>query len=85
MEKQILNLLDFELYSPTSPAYIKLYNQILECKTNVVILANFLADLSLLSANTSVYQTSLLASAYLFLAIVTLEEEFPSKNKIQHC
>ncbi len=29
MEKQILNILNFELYSPTSVAFIKIYNQIL--------------------------------------------------------
>ena len=59
MEKNILNGLDFDLYSPTSVSFIKLYNQILDYNNKVLILSNYLADLMLLAISTNKYSPSL--------------------------
>ena len=77
MEKKILNTLDFELYSPTSVAFIKLYNQIFEFSPKIIVTSNYLSDLMLLAANTHHFEPSLLASVYMFLSIVATEEELP--------
>jgi hypothetical protein len=74
MEKNILNILNFELYSPTAVSYIKLYNTILELSPKIVTCSNYLADLMLLATNTHKYPPSLLASAYVFLSLIALEE-----------
>ena len=85
MEKKILNILDFQLYSPTSVAYIKLINQVFEMPQNVYICANYLADLMLLATNTHKFAPSLLASAFVFLSYIANEEAQPSAEKVNKC
>src|SRR4051812_6575828 len=80
MEKQILNILNFELYSPTSVAFLKLFNQIFEFDSKIMITSFYLADLMLLAVNSHYFEPSLLASAYLFLSLVTNEAPLPEKN-----
>ena len=75
MEKNILNILNFELYSPTATSYIKLYNTVLDINPRVTTCSYFLGDLMLLATNTHKYAPSLLASAYIFLAFIALEEK----------
>ena len=82
MEKKILNILNFQLYSPTAISFIKLMNQVLEMPQNVYICANYLADLMLLATNTHKYPPSLIASAYIFLSYIANEEQWPSMEKI---
>lgn len=45
-----------------------------------MISACYLADLMLLAINTHIYQPSLLASAYMFVALIALEEPLPVRN-----
>ncbi len=68
MEKQILNILNFDLYSPTAIAFIKLYNSVLKVNTKVLLCACYLADLMLLPTLSNKYNPSLIASASLFVA-----------------
>jgi hypothetical protein len=77
MEKQILNVLNFELYSPTAVAFLKLYNQVFEFDAKVMVTAFYLADLMLLAVNSHYFTPSLLASGYLFLSLITNELELP--------
>jgi cyclin-A len=51
MEKDILNLLNFELYSPSSISFLKLYGSVLNLDRRVTILSEYLADLMLLAVN----------------------------------
>ena len=37
MEKQVLNLLDFELYAPNTMVFLKLYFQILPLERKVIV------------------------------------------------
>jgi hypothetical protein len=37
MEKKILNILDFDLYTPTSITFIKVFNQIFEFSEKIMI------------------------------------------------
>lgn len=59
MEKQILNVLDFDLYSPTTIAFIKMFNMIYNFDQKVVTTAYYLADLMLLALNSHLYPPSL--------------------------
>jgi hypothetical protein len=69
MEKQILNLLNFDLYSPNAIVFLKVYGKVLTLERRVFICSEYLADLMLLAVNTHLYQPSLLASAYLFISL----------------
>jgi len=51
MEKDILNLLNFELYAPSSISFLKLYGSVLNLDRRVTILSEYLADLMLLAVN----------------------------------
>lgn len=52
MEKNILNILNFDLYAPSAITFLKLYNQIFELSTKTMITSFYLADLMLLAINT---------------------------------
>lgn len=69
MEKQILNLLEFELYSPNAVSFLKIYSQVLTIERRVIICAEYLADMMLLAVSTHNYSPSLLASTYLLVAM----------------
>ena len=71
MEKQILNLLNFDLYAPTAIAFIKLYNQIISVERKTLVTAFYLADLMLLPSSSAAFSPSLMGSACLFVAIVS--------------
>ena len=73
MEKEILNVLNFDLYVPTAISYIKLYNQILEVDKKTLITAFYLADLMLLPSSSALFNPSLMGSACLFIALTTNE------------
>jgi hypothetical protein len=68
MEKQVLNILNFDLYSPTAIAFIKLYNSVLKVNTKVLLCACYLADLMLLPTLSNKYNPSLMGSTCLFVA-----------------
>jgi hypothetical protein len=68
MEKQVLNILNFDLYSPTAIAFIKLYNSVLKVNTKVLLCACYLADLMLLPTLSNKYNPSLMGSSCLFVA-----------------
>ena len=55
MEKKILNILNFDLFSPTSVTFLKLFNQIFEFSPKIMITSLYLADLMLLAVNTHIY------------------------------
>lgn len=76
MEKQILNILNFDLYSPTSVAFMKIYNQILDLDRRITICADYLADLMLLAVNSHHFTPSLMGTTALFVAIVALDIPF---------
>ena len=80
MEKNILNILDFDLYAPTSVSYLKLFNQIFQFDRKIMLTSYYLADLMLLAVNTHMYPSSLLASTYLFVSLYTHEQAFPDEN-----
>jgi cyclin A len=69
MEKQILNILNFDLYSPPSVAFIKVYNKVLEVDPKTLVCSLYLSDLMLLAPNTHHYSASLIASSCIFIAI----------------
>ena len=71
MEKQILNILNFDLYSPTSIGYIKLYNQLLSIERKTLTCSYYLADLMLLASSSHQFPPSLLGSSCLFVAIIS--------------
>lgn len=73
MEKKVLNILNFDLYSPTVISFLKVYHQILELDKRVVICANYLADLLLLATDSRQFDQSLLASAYIFISMRSLD------------
>jgi hypothetical protein len=70
MEKQILNILNFDLYSPTAVGFIKLYNQILMVNKKALTCALYLSDLMLLATSSHIYPPSLLGSACLFVSLI---------------
>ncbi|CDW85295.1 protein kinase domain containing protein [Stylonychia lemnae] len=76
MEKEILNLLNFELYSPTSISFLKLYGQILNLDRRVTILSEYLADLMLLAVNQHQYESSMLAQCYIFISMQAIDIPF---------
>ncbi len=78
MEKEILTLLNFELYSPSSMHFLKLYNEILEVPFVAFITAQHMADLMLLAVDSLKYEPSLIASACLFVALHTVENALPN-------
>ena len=80
MEKRILNILEFDLYAPTSVAFLKLFNQIFDFSPKVMVTAFYLADLMLLAINSHLYEPSLMASAYLLIGLVSTEEQIPNEN-----
>ena len=76
MEKQMIQLLDFNLFSPHSCHFLGLYSRIVRLDDERVgILASFLSDLMLLSYESLHYKSSLLASACLFVAAETFKVE----------
>ena len=85
MEKKILNVLNFELYSPTAVSFIKLMSQVMELPPRVTVCANYLADLMLLATNTHKHSPSLLASVYVFLAFIATEEDWPIEQRVAKC
>lgn len=72
MEKNILNLLNFDLYSPTSVSFLKLYHQILNLERKIIICSEYLADLMLLAINSHQYEPSSLASACILVSLSSL-------------
>ena len=80
MEKKILNILEFDLYAPTSITFLKLYNQIFEFSPNITITSLYLADLMLLAINSHLYPPSLLASAYMFISVISNNDKLPDEN-----
>lgn len=70
MEKAILNVLNFDLYAPTAVGFIKVYDRVLSVPPETQKVALFLSDLTLLSAKTSHFAPSLVASACLFLSLM---------------
>lgn len=68
MEKQILTLLDFNCFSVTVPHFLNLYTRVVNIEKKVKIVADYLADLMLLSTQVLQYSSSLVASAILLLA-----------------
>jgi hypothetical protein len=73
MEKDILNLLNFDLYSPTAITFIKLYDQIMQVDMKTLKTAFYLADLMLLPSSSAEYAPSLMGSASLFIAMISNE------------
>ena len=70
MEKQILNVLGFDLYSPTAVGFVKVYNHVIVTDIKSLTCAFYIADLMLLSAKSNIFEPSLMASACLFIGIV---------------
>ena len=71
MEKQVLNILNFDLYAPTAIAFIKAYNSVLQVTDSKVMLcACYLADLMLLPSSSNKYPPSLIGSSCLFISHV---------------
>ena len=83
MEKEILNIIEFDLYAPTSITFLKVYNEILHLDERVKVTAFYLADLMLLASNTHMFRPSILASSYLFLSLITHHKEIPQDERLQ--
>ena len=72
MEKEVLNILNFDLYSPTTVAFIKMYNKILAFDQKTVMCSLYLSDLLLLDSKSNKFQPSLLASSCLLVSKICL-------------
>lgn len=70
MEKTVLNTLNFDLYSPTSVSFIKVYNQVLKADKKTLMCSYYIADLLLLDSKTSLCPPSLVGSVCLFLGLI---------------
>jgi len=68
MEKEILNLLKFNLVAPNAMHFLKIYIALFQIPDNVAVIACFLTDLMLLSYHIMEFEYSLIASSALFLA-----------------
>lgn len=68
MEKEILNLLKFRLLTPTTLFFLKAYQALLNVDSETYRYAQYLTDLSLLSYESLSFNTSLLASAILYIS-----------------
>ena len=69
MEKKMIGILDFNLFSPGSAHFLSLYLRVLKFDSpKVEKLANFLIDMLLISYETLKYPNSLLASGALYIA-----------------
>lgn len=82
MEKNILNLIQFDLYSPTTVHFLKVLFQVLDVSLNqrTRILSSYLADLMLLPFSSLQFKPSLLASSIIFVALASENQRFSDKG-----
>ncbi len=75
MEKKMIGILDFNLFSPGVAHFLALYMRVISPSEKVRNLASFLSDLLLLNYESLRFKPSILASACLFNAFYSQEEE----------
>jgi serine/threonine protein kinase len=74
MEKEVLNVLNFRLQSPTTMHFLKSYLALTVFSHDTAVLAQYLADLMLLSYSSLAYLPSLIAASCLLLASTTIND-----------
>lgn len=74
MEKHVLNLLEFQISTPTVAHFYHVYDWALQFDERTRILGEFICDMLLLNYDLLEYPPSLLASAAAFLACFTLHQ-----------
>ena len=73
MEKKMITLLDFNLFSPGTAHFHNLYFRVLHFEdARVRVLADYLADILMLNIDSLQYPPSLLSSAIIFMSALTL-------------
>lgn len=90
MESEVLNLLHFQLAVPTTKTFLRRYIQVAQCSYKVPcveleLLANYLAELTLVEYNFLKFLPSLIAASAIFLARWTLNQsEHPWNPTLEH-
>ncbi|TNV83080.1 hypothetical protein FGO68_gene7055 [Halteria grandinella] len=87
-EKEVLNILDFDLCAPSAPIFIKLLANILTLNEKHIRTACYLSDLLLISPFNYKYLPSLNGASCLFVSMVIHQFDFydePNKVKLQNC